>query len=131
LQRDLGLSRRGMGDALLALGDAEGALAAHRAALGTAERLAALDPANAEWQLDVVFGHGVLGEALLRAGDRAGAERQAARASQLARLWMERFPDGPRWGRTLPDADAIARGIGASGIGADAAAAPASAEDSR
>ena len=117
---------------MLALGDAEGALAAHRAALAIAERLAALDPGNAEWQLDLVFGHSSLAETLLRAGDRAGAERHAARASQQARLWTERFPDGPRWGRTLPDVDAIARGIGASAAtGADAGATPASAEDRR
>ena len=49
-QRDLSISHNKIGDGKRAQGDGDGALDAYRASLAIAERLAAHDPRNAEWQ---------------------------------------------------------------------------------
>ena len=43
------------GDLMVALGDVEGGIREHQRALALSERLAAQEPANVEWQTDLVL----------------------------------------------------------------------------
>jgi tetratricopeptide (TPR) repeat protein len=56
-----GWGLNGRGDVLLSLGDGPGALAAYQAGLAIAEGLAKRDPANTEWQVDLVVSCAKLG----------------------------------------------------------------------
>jgi hypothetical protein len=53
-QRGLSRAYERVGSALQAKGDRVAALASYRAALATAERLAAVDVTNQKWQMDMV-----------------------------------------------------------------------------
>jgi hypothetical protein len=61
LQRAMLISNEKIGNALLALGDGPGALAAYRKSLAIAEALATRDPANTQWQTDLVVSCAKLG----------------------------------------------------------------------
>ncbi len=60
-QRDLSVSHEKIGDVLVAQGDGAGALQAYRASLAIRETLAARDPANAQWQVDLAVSCAKLG----------------------------------------------------------------------
>ena len=62
-----------LGDVRVAQGDLGGALAAFEAGLAIAERLAAADPANAEWQRDLSVSWDRLGDVRVAQGDLGGA----------------------------------------------------------
>ena len=67
---------------MVAQGDTAGALAAYRASLGIAERLAGQNPSHAEWQRDLSVSHERSGDVLVAEGGSGG------RAGRL--------PGGPR-----------------------------------
>ena len=71
----------GLGDIHRAQGDLPAAGVSYRAALAIAERLAAADPANAQWQRDLSVSHTRLGDIDIAQGDL-----QAADASYRAAL---------------------------------------------
>ncbi len=54
-QRDLSVSHERLGDVAVAAGDLAAARAAYQAGLDIAVRLAAADPANAQWQRDLAY----------------------------------------------------------------------------
>ena len=64
----------------IAAGDLAAARTAYQASLDIAERLAAADPANTEWQRDLSVSHNKLGDVATAAGDLAAA-RTAYQAS--------------------------------------------------
>ena len=80
MQRDLSVLLDKLGDLAVAQGDLAGALRSFTESKTIAERLAASDPANAEWQMD-------LATSWNRLGDLAGQQRQVEeelRCSDLA-----------------------------------------------
>lgn len=81
-QRDLSVSHNRIGDVLVAQGDGPGALAAYRKGLAIREALAARDPANAEWQRDLIVSNVKLGEAT---GDKSYAHRALEIAEDMRR----------------------------------------------
>ena len=54
IKRDLAVSQSRIGEALVVLGNHQGALAAFRLSHAISEALALRDPANSEWQLDLI-----------------------------------------------------------------------------
>jgi hypothetical protein len=62
-----------LGNVRQAQGDLAGALAAYEAARAIAERLAASDPGNAEWQRDLIVSNVKLAETRAASGDGQGA----------------------------------------------------------
>jgi len=59
--RDRSVAQDDIGDVLVAQGDGPGALAAYRKGLAIADGLAARDPANVQWQIDVAVSCAKLG----------------------------------------------------------------------
>jgi len=76
------VSHNKIGDVQRAQGDLAAALASYRASLAIAERLAAADPGNAQWQRDLALSHGRVAMALARQGkgEEARAGLEAGRA---------------------------------------------------
>jgi hypothetical protein len=68
-----------------AQGDLAGALVAYDAACAIAERLAASDPGNAEWQRDLIVSIVKLAETRAGVGDGQGAVAHYRRALTVAR----------------------------------------------
>ena len=83
----------------VAQGDLPGALSAYEAALAIAERLAAADPGNANWQRDLAVSHNKLGDVRVAQGDLGRYSSTSADSTQRSR---------GRWATVL------------QGIGADA-----------
>ncbi len=55
--RNLSVSHNKIGDVLVSKGELDGALEAYQASLAIRERLAAADPANTQWQRDLIVSH--------------------------------------------------------------------------
>jgi tetratricopeptide (TPR) repeat protein len=70
LERSIRIS---IGDVLQRQGDLTGATDPYRAGMAIAERLAASDRDNADWQRDLPFSHATLGDVLTEADDRKAA----------------------------------------------------------
>ena len=69
---------------------------AYRAGLAIAERLAALDPSNADWQRDLSVSHDKIGDCRMARGDRdAALERLSRRASRSGSAWPRSIPATP------------------------------------
>jgi tetratricopeptide (TPR) repeat protein len=86
---------------LRAQGDGAAALAAYRAGMAIAERLAAADPGNVEWQRDLSGSHSRIGDVLMAQADLAAA-LAAYRASHaiIVRL-AAADPGNAEWRRDL------------------------------
>ena len=89
------------GDAAVAYGDLDAALAAYQASLVIRQRLAAADPSNAAWQRDLSVSHNKLGD-VLRAQGQLG---DALAAYQASLVIFERLaaadPSNAAWQRDL------------------------------
>ena len=83
------------GDAAVAYGDLAAALAAYRASLAIAERLAAADPSNAEWQRDLSVSHDKLGDVLVAQGQLADALAAYRASLAIASGWRRPIPATP------------------------------------
>ena len=90
-----------VGDVLVAQGDTAGALAAYRASLAIAERLAAADPGNAGWQRDLAVSHNKVGDVLLAQGDAAGALAAYRASLAIAERLAAADPANADWQRDL------------------------------
>ena len=101
LFRSLSVSHSNVGDVLLAQGNAAGALRKFRASLAIAERLAAQDPTNAEWQRDLSVSHSKVGDVLLAQGDAAGALREYRADLAIAERLAAQDPTNAGWQRDL------------------------------
>ena len=88
-----------LGDVRQAQGDLAGALAAYEARHAIAERLAASDPGNAEWQRDLVVSHWRIAAVLEEL-----PERRAEAAAHWGRRWRSRASWRARggWRRGTP-----------------------------
>ena len=84
-----------IGDVLLAQGDRAGALAAYRKGLAIAEKLAARDPANTDWQRDLSVSHNKIGDVLVAQGDGEGALEMCIRDSTYTVLAIDAHPRSP------------------------------------
>jgi tetratricopeptide (TPR) repeat protein len=99
-QRDLSVSHDKIGGVLVAQGDGPEALAAYRKGLAIAEALAGRDPANTQWQTDVVV-------LCAKLGTLAHAQNAEMRRDSLLRgrgILLELKAEG----RLLPNQDWIA-----------------------
>ena len=90
-QRDLSVSHDRIGDVLVAQGEGGAALAAYGSGMAIAERLAAADPGNAEWQRDLIVSCVKLAEA-----EPATARVPLGRALAVARALSEAGRLAPR-----------------------------------
>jgi predicted Zn-dependent protease len=79
-ERDLSVSHDRIGDVLVAQGDRNGALKAYQAGLAIREALARRDPANTEWQRDLIVSCVKISEI-----DPAQAPTRLSRALEIAR----------------------------------------------
>jgi len=79
-ERDLSVSQERIGDVLVAHGDRDGALKAYEAGLAIRETLTRRDPANTEWQRDLIVSCMKISE-----NDPAEARRRLSQALEIAR----------------------------------------------
>ncbi|MFM7688410.1 MAG: tetratricopeptide repeat protein, partial [Alphaproteobacteria bacterium] len=90
-----------IGDILRAQGNLAGALAAYQRGMDIAERLAASDPSNTEWQRDLSVSHEKIGEILQAQGDLAGALAAYQRGIDIAERLAASDPSNTGWQRDL------------------------------
>jgi tetratricopeptide (TPR) repeat protein len=93
----LSVSHLKLGDVLSAQGDLGGALAAYREALAIAQRLAAADPSNTEWQRDLSVSHNKLGDVLSAQGDLGGALAAYREALAIRQRLAAADPSNSGW----------------------------------
>ena len=98
---NLSISHDRTGDVLLVQGDFAGALAAYQDDLAIAERLAAQDPGNAQWQGDLSISYERIGDVLLAQGDGDGALRAYRADLAIAERLAEQDPGNAEWQRDL------------------------------
>ena len=89
------------GDAAIAYGDLAAALAAYRASLAIAERLAAADPSNAAWQRDLSVSHNRLGDVLVAQGQLDDALAAYRAGLAIAERLAAADPSNAAWQRDL------------------------------
>ena len=90
-----------LGDVRQAQGDLTGALQAYEADLAITERLAALDPGNAEWQRDLSVSWEKLGNVRQAQGDLTGALQAYEAAQAFAERLAALDPGNAGWQRDL------------------------------
>lgn len=100
-ERDLSLSREGVGDVLLAQDDRAGALRIYRRSLAARGRLVAVEPGNWIYQRDLLVTACRLGDCLRVLGKLAPAQAAYMRASAVAQLLMKADPSDVRAQRDL------------------------------
>ena len=96
---------------LVAQGELSQALAAFRASIDIARKLAGQDPGNAGCQRDVLVSLYKLAGVAAAAADWPQARHFAGEALALARALVARFPNNPRHARDLPAVEALHRRI--------------------
>ncbi len=96
-----GCGLNGSGDVLVAQGDGAGALAAYQAGLRIREGLAKRDPANTQWQRDLIVSKTKIGDMLLAQGDGAGALATYQAGLTIAEGLAKRDPANTQWQRDL------------------------------
>ena len=100
-ERNVSVSHNRIGDVKRAQGDLPGALAAYTDAMAIAERLAARDPANSEWQRDMWVSHVNIGGVKVAQGDLPGALAAYTDAMAIAERLAARDPANSEWQRDL------------------------------
>jgi tetratricopeptide (TPR) repeat protein len=100
-ERDLSVSHDRIGNVKLSQGDLPGALAAYTASTAIAERLAARDPANSDWQRDLSVSHNRIGDVKVSQGDLPGALAAYTEDMAIAERLAARDPDNSDWQRDL------------------------------
>ena len=73
----------------------------YQAALAIAERLAAADPTNTEWQRDLSVSHNKLGDLAVAAGDLAAAQQHYQAALTIRERLAAADPTNTEWQRDL------------------------------
>jgi tetratricopeptide (TPR) repeat protein len=86
---------------LSAQGQLDEALAAYRADLAIAERLATADPSNAGWQRDLFLSYEKLGSVEERNQNPKDAAPYYAEAAKIIRQLVPRDPSNAQWQRDL------------------------------
>jgi tetratricopeptide (TPR) repeat protein len=99
--RDSAVAHFVAGDLARAAGDAAEAREQYVTGLQIAERLAATDPTNAEWQRDLSISHDRLGDLARAAGDVAGARAAYTAGQQIAERLAATDPTNAGWQRDL------------------------------
>jgi tetratricopeptide (TPR) repeat protein len=89
------------GDVQKELGNLPGALELYQKALVITERLAQQDPANAQWQHDLMFSHVSIGTVRQAQGDRAGALAAYQAALTIAERLAPQDSANAQWQRDL------------------------------
>jgi tetratricopeptide (TPR) repeat protein len=100
-QRDLSVSHNKIGDVRRALGDLAGALESYEADLAIAERLAAADPGNSEWQRDLSVSHDKIGNVRVAQGNLAGAFESYEASLAIRERLAAADPGNSEWQRDL------------------------------
>jgi hypothetical protein len=85
----------------VAAGDLAAAAEHYRADLAIAERLAAADPTNTEWQRDLSVGRNKLGDVAVAAGDQAGAAEHHRAGLAICERLAAADPTNTGWQRDL------------------------------
>ena len=93
IRDSLSVSRERLGDLAAAAGDLAGAGEHYRAGLAIAERLAAADPTNTEWQRDLSISRERLGDLAVAAGDPTGAAEHYQAGLAIVRRLTEAHLD--------------------------------------
>jgi predicted negative regulator of RcsB-dependent stress response len=88
-------------DVLVAQGNLPDALAAYKAALAIAERLAKADPENAGWQRDLSVSHEKIGDVLVAQGNLPDALAAYKAALAIAERLAKADPENAGWQRDL------------------------------
>ena len=99
--RDIFVASERLGLVLYAQGDAPAALGEYRKAMAIAERLAASDPGQAEWQRDLSVSHTRIGDVLLRQGDAPGALGEYRKGMAIRERLAASDPGQAEWQRDL------------------------------
>jgi len=99
--RDLGVALNSLGDVRRAQGDLAGALDAYAADLAIADKLAAADPGNAEWQRDLSVSWERIGDVRRAHGDLAGALAAHNERHAIAEKLAAADPGNAGWQRDL------------------------------
>jgi predicted negative regulator of RcsB-dependent stress response len=99
--RDVAAAQDRRGDVLVAQGEGAAALAAYRAGMAIRERLAAADPANAEWQRDLSISRNKIGDVLVAQGEGAAALAAYRAGMAIAERLAAADPANAEWQRDL------------------------------
>ena len=94
-ERDRSVLHNEFGDVLMAEGQLQDARSEFAASLAIAERLAAAEPGNAEWQRDLSVSHERLGDLAEQAGDLAEAIACYRKSEPIAAALAAKSPDHP------------------------------------
>jgi len=89
------------GDFHLTRGETTAGLAAYRASLAIAERLARADPGNAGWQRDLSVSHNKIGDVLVEQGNLPGALESYRASLAIAERLARADPGNAGWQRDL------------------------------
>ena len=96
-KRQLSISHNKLGEVLVAQGDFLRALVAFQAGLAIAEKLACLDPSNAEWQRDLSLSQDKIGDVLVAQNDLPGALASFRKCLNIRKNLTARDPENARW----------------------------------
>jgi len=100
-EREKASNLQKQGDQRLSLGDLPGAAASYRAGLAIAEKLAAQDPAHADWRRVLSVSHDRIGDVLRAQGDLAGALASYQASLAIAEKLAAQDPANDGWQRGL------------------------------
>ena len=101
LERDRAALLDVLGDLFMRMGDLPQALKSHQAALAIAERLAASDLKNAEWQRNLSVSHNKVGDVQRVQGDLAGALASYRASMEIREGLAASDPKNAQWQRDL------------------------------
>jgi tetratricopeptide (TPR) repeat protein len=99
--RDREVVENELSDVRVAQDDLPGALAAYRAGLEIAERLAKQDPGNAAWQRDLSVSHNKIGDVRRAQGDLPGALAAYRAGLDIRERLAKQDPGNAAWQRDL------------------------------
>ena len=90
-----------VGDLRLALGDSSAAIRSYQAGMAIAQKLAASDPSNSEWQRDLSVSHNRIGDTQRAQGDLAGALKSYQADMAIAQKLAASDASNRQWQRDL------------------------------
>jgi tetratricopeptide (TPR) repeat protein len=90
-----------VGDVLLAQGKLDEALKAYRDGFAIAERLAAADRSNTQWQADLASSHSKLASVYLRLGNVAGSLAELREGREIMVALVAFAPGNAHWKSAL------------------------------
>ncbi len=86
-----------IGDVRRAQGDLAGALSAYADGLEIAQKLAARDPSQTEWQRDLSVSWNKIGDVRRAQGDLSGARKHYERALEIIEPLAKKDPSNAQW----------------------------------